>query len=78
VIAPGLLPSHGYDCPTGQCGQDLTFPALNPDRAWVRVASAAGERTIEFASITYEAHRPNGPDCSPTCRQATLTVDIPA
>jgi hypothetical protein len=78
VVAPGLQPSHVYDCPTGQCGQNLTFPDLNPDRAWVRVTTAAGERTIEFSSIVYEAHRPNGPDCSPTCRQATLTVDIPA
>jgi len=78
LLGPGQQPAHAYDCPSGQCGQDLTFPDLVPDHAWVRVTTSAGVRTTEFPTIAYEVFRPNGPDCPPSCRRATVTLDLPA
>lgn len=73
--APGL---YEYDCAGGEaCQQDVFFPELVLDRIVVKVTTSLGSRITEIANPVYETSRPNGPDCSPLCRQASVTAQLP-
>ena len=48
---------------------------FDPDEVTVRVAWADQEATGQFTP-TYETVHPNGPDCTPTCRVATVTMEV--
>ena len=48
---------------------------FDPDEVTVRVAWADQEATGQFTP-RYETVHPNGPDCTPTCRVATVTMDV--
>ena len=48
---------------------------FDPVEVTIRVTWGDQEATGQFAP-TYETVHPNGPDCSPTCRAATVTVDV--
>lgn len=74
---PGGL-SYAYDCAGGPgCQQDIFFPELVLDRIIVRVTTPLGSRDTEIANPVYVTSQPNGPDCSPTCRQASVTAQLP-
>ena len=55
----------------------MMFPGLVAERVTVRVISQAGTHTQEFQP-RYEKLYPNGRRCGPACRQATVTVQLPA
>ena len=44
---------------------------------FVRITTSTGTKTVEITTVNYVTSRPNGPDCDPECRQATVNVDIP-
>lgn len=70
--------SYSYSCAGGTgCRQDIFFPELVLDRIIVRVTTSAGTRLTEIANPQYISSRPNGPDCPPVCRQATVTAELP-
>lgn len=77
-----LLTSDGgaryvYDCPEpGRCAAGAFFPGFTGDYVRVRVTTASGAVTRE-ARPAYTETRPNGPDCPPACRTATVTVPLP-
>jgi hypothetical protein len=72
-------PVYVYDCSnSAACGQGAFFPDFSGDHAFVTVVTSAGTRTTEITRIEYRVSRPNGPDCPPACRQATVTADVPA
>ena len=60
------------------CQQDVFFIGLIADRLFVRVTAATGSVLTEIANVPYVSSRPNGPHCDPDCRQATVTVQVPA
>jgi hypothetical protein len=74
---PGGL-SYAYDCAgSSACLQDIFFPELVLDRIIVRVTTGLGTRDTEIPDPVYVTSQPNGPECSPTCRQATVTAQLP-
>ena len=56
---------------------DVVFiPDVEPDRLTVEVEAEGVDFTQTF-DLEYETFRPNGPDCPPVCRMATVVVDLP-
>jgi hypothetical protein len=51
------------------------FAYFHPAEVTVRVVWADQEVIAQFAPI-YATTFPNGPDCSPTCYEATVEVDV--
>lgn len=71
-------PTYAYTCAGGpQCRQDVFFPELVLSHPIVRVTTSVGSRLTEIPNLTYETSRPNGPDCAPECRTATITAQLP-
>jgi hypothetical protein len=64
-------------CEIGASGDTCSvyFAYFHPADVAVRVSWADQEVTEQFAPI-YETTYPNGPDCSPTCYEATVDVDV--
>ena len=70
--------SYAYDCAGGPtCQQDIFFPELVLDRIIVKVTTPLGSRLTEIANPAYVTLQPNGPDCPPLCRQASVTAQLP-
>ena len=66
---PGSVPVRGPDG-----GFSLVFGSA-PASVKVSVTSAAKKKVAEQAfTPTYKTLQPNGPDCSPTCKQAQETL----
>ncbi len=65
------------ECGTdANCSNGLFFPGLVVDYVALRLVTAEGEILHELRP-EYEVSHPNGPDCPPTCRNATVTVALP-
>jgi hypothetical protein len=65
-----------FECgPTRFC-QPLFVAEFMPETVEVRVQAEGVDFTAEFTP-TYSVSRPNGPDCPPECRQATIRVVVP-
>ena len=81
ATVPGATPAgpaYVYECPDpARCGAVAFFEDFTPARVTIRVTTPAGTVTREFTP-TYRTHRPNGEDCPPTCRDATVRVDLPS
>ena len=75
---PDQQPAYVYDCSTaGICQQDIFFSGLIVDHPFIRVTTTVGTKLVEITTVTYVSSYPNGPDCGPPCRNATVNVDIP-
>lgn len=69
-------PSRTVECgPESACGAAVFFADFTPDSVRVTV-EADGTTTSEPFKPSYELVRPNGPDCPPECRQATVVVEL--
>ena len=70
-------PRYIYECPDpSHCAAGAFFAGFTGDYVRVRVTTAAGAITREVRP-TYLERRPNGPDCPPVCRRATVRVPVP-
>jgi hypothetical protein len=66
-----------YDCTaTRRCSQDVFFADVKSPVVSVTVRVGAASRTSDVHPV-YSTFQPNGPDCPPTCRSATVTIDPP-
>lgn len=78
--SPGLHPpAYRYECVPGAqpCSARILFPGLYLENPYVRITTAVGT-VVHFAEdVTYRTSYPNGRQCGPECRTATVTVDIP-
>jgi hypothetical protein len=75
---PGAATPYVYDCPDpSRCASGALFEELTPETATVTVTTARGT-VVRDVRPAYTTSRPNGGDCPPVCRQATVTVPIPA
>lgn len=73
---PGQQGLYVFDCPDpARCGR-VFFAAFTPDYVRIRVTTAAGTVARDVRPQYAEA-RPNGPDCPPLCRTATVAVPLP-
>lgn len=59
------------------CGARVFFPGLVLERARVRVTTSLGTVTHDVADVTYRTTYPNGRQCTPACRRATVDVTVP-
>jgi len=76
--SPGQQPAYMYECTVvANCAQDILFQDLIADRPIVRVTTTTGSRTTELPQVNYTVTYPNGERCGPTCRHATVTVEVP-
>ena len=72
-LSADVQPAYVYECSVAPCSQTVFFPGLILERGSVRVTSSAGSKLTGIRP-TYRTYRPNGPNCPPDCRQATVTV----
>lgn len=65
------------ECPgAAECGGRAFFADFTPEAVQVRGTTPAGLVTQSFRP-SYTAHRPNGADCPPVCRTATVQMPVP-
>lgn len=70
--------AYVYECSdAAQCRQDIFFAGLITDHLTVTVQVGAASRDTEAVQVQYASHRPNGPNCEPDCRTATVTAQVP-
>ncbi len=73
----------GGETRTGSCAIDASgsclvfFYGFLPDEVTVAVTGGGRQMSVTLQPA-YEDVQPNGPDCPPTCRQATVTIDLQA
>ena len=60
------------------CNQSVRFNGYDKPSANVRVTTSKGSVTTLVNNIPYIVHAPNGDECPPVCKQATVTVPLPA
>lgn len=72
-------PTYRVECPgvSEPCSSSILFPDLFPARVRVRVTTSLGSVTHPATNVSYNTTYPNGRQCSPACRRATIAVDIP-
>jgi hypothetical protein len=68
-----------FECNVGaSCRQVVFFAGLITDYLVVTVKVAGAVRDTEITQVTYVSHRPNGPNCEPDCRTASVIAQVPA
>ena len=79
ATSPTSQPVYVFVCGSNtSCQHGVFFPGYGEDQAFVTVVTSAGARTTEVTGIRYRLTRPNGPNCPPECRQATVAADVPS
>jgi hypothetical protein len=75
----GNPPTYRVECggSAPECGAQVFFPDLIIERAQVRIVTTLGTVTHPIGPVQYGTAYPNGRQCSPACRRATVTVGIP-
>ena len=73
------IPTYRMDCPgvSDPCSSRIFFPGLFLTRVSVRVTTTVGSITHPVTTVSYSTSYPNGRQCSPSCRRATIAADIP-
>jgi hypothetical protein len=74
TLRSGTQIIHAFRCEPGQTCRSFA-ENQTPTDVTVAVQTSAGEVTKAFKP-EYVIRRPNGPDCPPDCRQATVTLDV--
>ncbi len=65
------------ECANGlACDNGVLFPSFYPGTIRLKVTHGSASSEREVAPY-YAIVQPNGPDCSPTCRIATIRVVLP-
>jgi len=70
-------PHYIFQCvDPATCGTSAFFAEFTPVNVVVRVTTG-GRTHEETVTPAYQQVRPNGPNCGPECKQATVTVALP-
>ncbi len=77
VTVAGDPPTRVVDCSNlANCQGYPFFPGVSAALVTITVTTAGGSHSYVVAP-QYQTTRPNGPDCPPECKQATVTLDPP-
>lgn len=76
ATVPGGLAVQPIDCADASTCL-LMFPGLVAGEVTLRLVTAQGTLTQQFQP-RYQDVYPNGRRCGPACRQATVTIQLPA
>ncbi|HEX6064680.1 MAG TPA: hypothetical protein VFZ04_10700, partial [Longimicrobiales bacterium] len=74
TVQAGAQVIHTFQCDPGQPCRAFV-DNQTPDEVTVHVQTAQGTVSRTYRP-EYKLNRPNGPDCPPECRQATVTVNV--
>ncbi len=76
--APGDTAIVRNCTPTTPCTGALgvVFSDFTPDTVVITVVTATGTTSVTFVP-SYTLFSPNGPDCPPTCKLATVYISVP-
>lgn len=74
TVQAGAQVLHTFQCDAGQPCRAFV-DNQTPEEVTVHVQTAQGTVSKTYRP-EYKLNRPNGPDCPPECRQATVTVNI--
>ena len=71
-------PIYSYECDGGpSCEQVIHSPLETLSRISVKVTTDTGLLVTEVLDVDYVETWPNGRDCPPPCRNATVTAEVP-
>lgn len=74
--APGQPTPRVVECTaTNPCGPRVFLRDFTPESATIRLIVGADTAT-RTVRPSYETVQPNGPGCPPTCRQASVQIDL--
>lgn len=74
TVKSGGATLHTFTCRAGsECRAFLENQT--PAQVTIEIATSAGTVTRSYTP-EYKVSQPNGPDCPPECRQATVTVNV--
>lgn len=75
----GTARTYRVDCggSAPSCGSQVYFQDLFIERAQVRVVTSLGTVTQSVGPVRYVTSYPNGRQCEPACRRATVNVGVP-
>lgn len=59
-----------------RCSRGVLFPSFFPDVVRLRVLYGQANSEREF-TVSYSTSQPNGPDCPPTCRSGSVSMQLP-
>lgn len=59
------------------CGNDVYFFNMHPPEVEITVTVGSASKVTYIVNIAYTKSRPNGSDCPPECRDATVTAQVP-
>ena len=74
TVQAGAQVIHTFQCDPGQPCRAFV-DNQTPEEVTVHVQTAQGTVSRTYRP-EYKMNRPNGPDCPPECRQATVTVNV--
>jgi hypothetical protein len=74
TVTSGGQTLHSFTCRPGQPCQAFV-ENRTPATVTVALATAMGPISKDFTP-EYKISKPNGPDCPPDCKQATVTVTV--
>ncbi len=72
--APGLA-AQTVVCTTASCAQYVFLRDFTPASVTLTV-KGAGVDIVRNVQPAYRVSQPNGPHCPPTCRQATVQIQV--
>jgi len=74
----GATAKYVVECPDPEvCGTRHFFQDFTPDRVAVRLIIGVDTVFWPETILDYVETQPNGPNCSPTCYLATITIPVP-
>lgn len=73
VIAEEGATTRTVECVQNGCPDGAFFADFTPETVRIRVI-AGNDTTEQTVTPEYETMQPNGPECPPTCRRATVTI----
>lgn len=74
ALTEGAAPAV-IECGSAAACAPLFFPGVDAEHVTIRVTTAAGTRAQQFTP-DYDDLYPNGRDCGPACKQATVTFQL--
>ena len=79
VNGASAAPNYVYTCSGATaCLQTVYFDGYTQSSAQVRITTSKGSVTTSLTGIAYIVSNPNGDECPPVCKQATVNLPLPS
>jgi hypothetical protein len=76
TVRAGTQALHTFRCDPGQACRAFVA-SQTPEEVTIVIDAGGGQPLVSRSyRPEYRLHRPNGPDCPPECRQATVVLNV--